>query len=103
VGSYEALFILTPEIDGEMLEKEIDYLKNEIVKLLGEISESKLLGKRKLAYSIKKMTDGFYLLINFTCKPDVIDKLLKRIKHDLNVLRVGIFKKDSFSISEIRD
>lgn len=103
MGSYEGMFILTPSCEGELLEKEVDSIKNEIVKLLGEISEAKVLGKRKLAYPIKKSNDGVYLLINFNAKSDVIDKLLKKNKLNPNILRMQIFLKEKFSISEIRE
>lgn len=103
MNSYEGLFILSSEIDDEMLEREIDSVKNEVVKLLGEISEAKTLGKRRLAYPIKKLKEGVYLLINFVAKPDIVDKLLKRIKLNRNVLRSSIFRKEKHSISEIRD
>ncbi len=102
MGLYEGMFILSPDVDGESLEKEIDYLKNEIVKLLGEISEAKALGKRRLAYPINKVKDGFYLLINFAAKSDIIDPFLKKVRLNPNVLRAQVFKKEKHSISEIR-
>ena len=103
MGSYEGMFILTPELDGEVLEKEVDFIKNEIVKQLGEILEAKLIGKRKLAYPLNKMKDGVYLLINFTSKSDVIAKILAKVRLNTNVLRSGIFCKEKYSTSEIRD
>lgn len=104
MGSYEGMFILNPNLDGELLEKEMDYIKNEIVKQLGEISDAKILGKRHLAYSIKKMKEGIYLLINFACRPEVVDQLLKRLKLDTHVLRAAIFRKEPGSLfNEIKD
>ena len=97
------MFILSPKLEGETLEKEIDFVKNEVVKQFGEISEAKQLGKRQLAYSIKKMREGFYLLLNFTIKSELISKLLKRIRLNTNILRAQIFCKEKFSINEIRE
>jgi small subunit ribosomal protein S6 len=97
------MFILSPELEGEALEKELDFIKNEIVKHLGEISEAKLLGKRKLCYPIRKSGEGIYLLINFAGKPDVIATILRRIRLNMKVLRSQIFRKEKYSTNEIRD
>lgn len=101
--SYEGMFILNPDLDGAVLEKEEDFIKNEIVKQLGEIVEAKQIGKRKLAYTVKKMREGVYFFINFSSKPDTIDKILKKVRLNANVLRAGIFRKEKYSTSEIRD
>ena len=58
MGSYEGMFILKPQLEGETLEKETNFVKNEIVKQLGEISEAKVIGKRRLSYPIQKLSDG---------------------------------------------
>ncbi len=101
--TYEGLFILNPELQGEHLEKEMDFIKNEIVKQRGEIAEAKLLGRRRLAYPIKKMNDGLYMLVNFASQTDVIDKFLKRLTLNANVLRSGVFLKEKGALNEIRD
>jgi small subunit ribosomal protein S6 len=104
VTTYEGLFILKSELQGEHLEKEMDFIKNEIVKQRGEIAEAKLLGRRRLAYPVKKMKEGLYLLVNFASQPDVIDKFLKRLALNANVLRSGVFLKGKGSqLNEIRD
>ncbi len=103
MGSYEGMFILSPVLEGEQLEKEVDFVKNEIVKQLGEILEAKQIGKRKLAYPIKKMNDGIYILINFVSKPDVVAKLLQRVRMNVNVLRANILTKEKYSTNEIRE
>lgn len=103
MGSYEGMFILSPVLEGEQLEKEVDFVKNEIVKQLGEILEAKQIGKRKLAYPIKKMNDGIYLLINFISKPDVVAKFMQRVRMNANILRANILTKEKYSTNEIRE
>lgn len=104
MGNYEGMFILSAELEGETLEKEIDFVKNEIVKQLGEISEAKTLGRRQLAYPIRKMKDGIYLLINFAAKPDIIDSFLKRLRLNQSLLRAMVFRKEKGAqLNEIRE
>lgn len=102
--NYEGLFILSGDLHGEQLEKEVDFLKNEIVKVRGEISEAKLLGKRRLAYPIKKLKEGVFVLVNFQSLPGSIDEIQKKVSLNTLVLRSGIFKKGKENfLNEIRD
>ena len=104
MGSYEGMFILSPQLEGETLEKETNFVKNEIVKQLGEISEAKVIGKRRLSYPIQKLSDGIYILVNFSAKSEAIDTILKRVRMNGEVLRVGIFRKEAGALqNEIRD
>jgi len=104
VGSYEGIFILSAELQGEFLEKETDFVKNEIVKQHGEISEAKVLGKRPLAYPIRKVNHGIYVLMNFSAKSEAVDALLKRVRLNQNILRAAVFRKErSALLNEIRD
>jgi small subunit ribosomal protein S6 len=104
VETYEGMFILSPLLEGETLEKETDFVKNEIVKQIGEIAEAKVIGRRRLAYPIRKLNDGIYLLVNFIAKPEVIDTFLKRVRLNTNILRVGVFRKERGALlNEIRD
>jgi len=104
LSNYEGLFILSPELQDEALEKETDFVKNEIVKQRAEISESKILGKRNLAYAIKKMREGIYLLINFNSRPEVIENILSKIRLNSQILRANIFSKEKGSLlNEIKD
>lgn len=45
------------------------------------------MGKRRLAYEIKKFRDGIYVLVNFTAQPAVVAELERQLKISDEVIR----------------
>lgn len=65
MNKYETLFILNPSLDEEAINANVDKFKDVIQNGGGEVENVDLWGKRKLAYEIKKVNEGFYVLVNF--------------------------------------
>ncbi len=72
---YEKLFILDPNLDEKAREEQIGKVKEVIVKQGGEILKSENMGRRKLAYEIKKRQKGDYILLLFKAPPSAIAEL----------------------------
>ena len=101
---YEGMFLINPELDEQSFAKEVETIKNEIVKEKGDIQETKMIGRRKLAYSIKKQTHAVYILLLFNVDEKAIDKLRRKYHLDQNILRELIFIKDKrLPLDEIKD
>ncbi|MNC21005.1 30S ribosomal protein S6 [compost metagenome] len=45
------------------------------------------MGKRRLAYEINKMRDGFYVLVHFSAEPAVVSELDRVLKISDEVIR----------------
>jgi small subunit ribosomal protein S6 len=75
---YETIFILQPSLDEEAVKANIEKFKGVIENGGGVIENVDFWGKRKLAYEIKKVNEGFYTLINFTADTE-LPKELDRI------------------------
>jgi len=91
VRSYSGLFIIDP---GK--EDSLDSVKGEIKSILGEnkgsVVEEKSMGKKALAFPIKKKQEGIYYEIVFTAMPSVIEKLSRLYRINANILRSVIDK-----------
>jgi small subunit ribosomal protein S6 len=74
---YETLFVLNPTLDEEALKANIERIKG-VIEQDGTVTNVDEWGKRRLAYEIKDMTEGYYYLINFEANPD-LPKELDRI------------------------
>ena len=61
---YEVMYIVQPDLDGDDLETAISKVSDVMVKEGGEIVSLKKMGKKKLAYEINDIKEGFYVLIN---------------------------------------
>jgi small subunit ribosomal protein S6 len=75
---YETIFILQPTLDEEAVKANIEKFKGVIENGGGVIENVDFWGKRKLAYEIKKVNEGFYTLINFNADAE-LPKELDRI------------------------
>lgn len=68
---YETIFILNPSFDEETVKANIEKFKGVIENGGGTVDNVDFWGKRKLAYEIKKVGEGFYTLFSFTAGPEL--------------------------------
>ena len=69
ICSYETLFVLS----GNLAEDAYVALKDKFVNLVGDNATDVTVnewGKRRLAYPINYITEGYYVLVNFKSEPD---------------------------------
>ena len=89
--NYEAMFIFSPGLAEEKLEKEIKSVEKTIeTRGKGEVKFDNL-GKKTLAYPIKKFNEGVYVNYQFTAQPLAITKIKEALKHKEDILRFIIF------------
>jgi len=94
VRRYEVLFIIRPELDEEATEAVIDRVKSVIEKNGAEITKLDKWGKRRLAYEIKHVREGYYVLINFKGEAAVAAELDRVLKIFDEVLRHLIVREE---------
>lgn len=85
--TYEALYIVKPDLKDD----EIQTIAKEVETLVttngGTIVRSETWGKRKLAYEVKKQTEGVYVLLRFESNPDFVGRLENHFRLSENVIR----------------
>ncbi|MCX6791915.1 MAG: 30S ribosomal protein S6 [Candidatus Gottesmanbacteria bacterium] len=91
---YELMVVLRPDFGPE--EKQA---RDLVEKLIGDrkIKELTIMGKKRLAYPIKKQTEGVYVVATFTGKAMDIGALEKQIKLGMDVLRFLLIVKEPAS------
>ncbi len=85
-NSYETLFVVNPQLSEEDTRKVID----KFVALIGEAGTVENVdewGKRRLAYPINDINEGYYVLVNFTADPALPAELERRFRIDENIMR----------------
>ncbi len=60
----------------------------------GEVSDVDVWGMRKLAYPIQKMTEGYYVVMHFTAKPELPKELDRRLRISDDFMRQIIINLD---------
>lgn len=94
MNKYEMMFIVKTTIDEEAVKKTAENLKSVITSMKGEITDSKELGQKKLAYPIKKEVTGFYFVVNFDANNEIVAELDRKARIDENVIRHMIIRLD---------
>ena len=91
---YEIMFIVKNTIDEEKVKKIADSLKDLITNDKGNIIDFKEMGKRKLAYPIKKEVTGTYYVMTVEANHDTIKEFSRKVSINENVLRHLVIKKE---------
>ena len=66
---YELIFIVHPDLDETAFNDIVERVQGWITEAGGEITKVDLWGQRKLAYPIRKQTEGQYVLIETRMEP----------------------------------
>ena len=90
--SYIGLFIISPE-KQEALDEIISGISSIINDNSGDITNKNVIGKKALAYPIKKKSEGIYCEIDFNAEPGSISSMLRQFRINTDILRTLIDKK----------
>ena len=66
---YECMYVLNPNLTEEETAAIVEKFK-ALVEANGTLDDMEEMGKRKLAYEINYLTEGYYVLVKFTSGPD---------------------------------
>lgn len=85
---YESMFIIKGRINEEKAKKEFEKITKDF-SLCVNITNTDFRGKRKLAYSVKKNTEGYFGIIDFETKNNAgeIAELETELKYNENVIK----------------
>jgi len=94
---YELLYIVPGHYTEAELSSIIKQVETAIQKNGGTISQTENLGKKKLAYPIKRIHQGYYILHNLILEPAALDNLNVALKLIDEVTRHQITKKTTLA------
>ena len=83
---YEALYIINPQVTEEETKALVEKFK-AMVEAEGALIAIDEWGKRRLAYPIEDLTEGYYVLMTFEAKPDLPAELERRMQIDEGIMR----------------
>ena len=92
-ANYEVVYILDPALGEEGIAAMIEKFK-ALVETQGTVSEVDESGKRRLAYPINDLTEGYYVLMTFTAEPSLPAEIDRVMKITEGVMRSMIICKD---------
>lgn len=92
---YETIFVAHPSLDEEAVKALIEKFKGVIENGGGTVENVDFWGKRRLAYEINKVNEGFYTLINFTADAELPKELDRVFRITDGVIRHIIVKEEN--------
>ena len=91
-NSYETMLVFSVANGDESVTALVEKFK-ALIEANGTIESVDEWGKRKLAYPINYETEGYYMLVNFTCEPEFPAELDRIVKITEGVLRALTVKQ----------
>ena len=93
MNKYESVIIINPNVDEagiKALEEKITGLINEN----GKVEKVESMGKRKLAYEIKKFNEGTYLVFYFESQPSAIAEIERVYRITDDIIKFIVVKNE---------
>ncbi len=105
--TYELMFIVRPDMAEEELDKLISTLESQVTTSGGAVKGVERMGKRRLAYSVRRFQDGVYILLTVEGSGALIHELERRLRVTDPVIKfltvlIGLEQKRLDKIKQIR-
>ncbi len=89
---YELMVILDPELEDRTVGASLDKLLTVVTKDGGSIDNVDLWGRRRLAYDIKKKSEGIYAVVRMTAESATALELDRQLGLNESVLRTKLLR-----------
>jgi small subunit ribosomal protein S6 len=89
---YELMVILDPELEERTVAPSLDRFLNVVRQGGGTVDNVDIWGRRRLAYDIKKKSEGIYAVVNMTATPEVAKELDRQLGLNESVLRTKLLR-----------
>ena len=91
MNKYESVIIINPSVDEEKVKSLIDKF-SELINKNGKVEKVDTLGKKKLAYDVKKNKEGIYVVFYFEAEPSIIAELERNYRITDEVIKFIVVK-----------
>jgi len=93
MNKYESVVIINPGLEETGIKSFIQKI-TDLINSDGKVENVDEMGKRRLAYEIKKQKEGYYVVVNFEANPALIAELERIYRITDTVLKFIVVKKD---------
>ena len=95
MNKYELALVVSAKIEDDARTAVVEKAKEYITRAGGTVTEVEEAGKKRLAYDIQKMREGFYYFIQFDADENVPADVEKNIRIMENVIRFLCIRQDA--------
>ena len=95
MNKYELALVVSAKLEDEERAAVVEKAKGYITRYNGVITEVEEWGKKRLAYEIQKMKEGFYYFITFESDSNCPNEVEQRVRIMENVIRYLCIRQDA--------
>lgn len=95
MNKYELALVVNAKIEDDARVATVEKVKEYITRFGGTITNVDEWGKKRLAYEIQKMKEGFYYFIQFDADETVPGELEQSVRIIENVIRYLCIRQDA--------
>lgn len=95
MNKYELALVVNAKIEDEARIATVDQVKDLITRYGGQNLEVEDCGRKRLAYEIQKMKEGYYYFIQFDADSTTPNEIEQRVRIMENVIRFLCIRRDA--------
>ncbi len=92
--TYEVMFIVRPDVEEADLDKLVEGFSANVTNGGGEIKAVEKMGRRRLAYTVRKFNDGFYVLLTISAAGSLVGEIERRLRVSEPVIKFITVRMD---------
>jgi small subunit ribosomal protein S6 len=107
--TYEVMYIVRPDVEEADLDKLIEGFEKNVTDGGGEVKSTEKMGRRRLAYTVRKFDDGFYILMTIIVTDgSLVGEIERRLRVSEQVIkfitvRIDEEEKRLAKVKKLRD
>ena len=91
---YEVMVIFDPDTEERTVQPTLEKHLKVITKGGGTVDNLDIWGRRRLAYEIRKKSEGIYAVINLTAEPSDVKELDRQFTINESIMRTKVIRPD---------
>jgi small subunit ribosomal protein S6 len=91
---YEVMVIFDPDVEERSVQPTLEQYLTVITKGGGTVDNVDVWGRRRLAYEIRKKSEGIYAVINVTANPADVKELDRQFTINEQIMRTKVIRPD---------
>lgn len=91
---YELMVILDPDLEERTIAPSLDQFLAVVRNGGGTVEKVDVWGRRRLAFEIKKRSEGIYAVVDLQAEPDTVKELDRQLNLNEAVLRTKVIRPD---------
>ena len=97
-NNYEVVFIVRPDAADDAIKGIIQKVKEAVEGLNGRVNRVDEWGKRKMAFQIKKYSEGYYIFVDISSPPPASKEVERILRLNEDVIRYQTVKKPAAKV-----